>query len=383
MSEIKISNVDVSYSDLKTAMIYSANIQKSLDKQLELAKELQKNEKEEQEWYRQGPLKKLAVTVMKKFFNIDLTPKLVEEQDKLRQELRKQQAITKKATATIVDTIKKMEYVEYVHLNKAQTPDANIAEKYGIMFPEEFRKKLIHIYDTDYNKAMALNKTPVKTTKEWEMETNNATTQKQKDDVLTFARSLQIKVETRERDEKDGKYTQEFSTQINDETISGDLYNPNDTLKLQRALLTVARDVDIMLNNQYKDLIPQIETLREKAIEAGGLIQISQEGVLSLSYIDENGDERVPYSVNLSEEKDVFFEECMTNIENIEHEMHRDEYENDDPVTLRFESDTPNIATDLDVFEHEDYASDIEDDPLDVSQDYLYDMDDYDMDMDM
>jgi hypothetical protein len=131
-----------------------------------------------------------------------------------------------------------------------------------------------------------------------------------------------------------------------------------------------------MLNRDFKDILPKIKELEEHAKDAGCFLQISKDGVLSLSYFDEMGDEHVPYSISLEGNESVFFEECLANIGIREQEIEEGLSGNSYNI-LEYEDVSPasNLEENLDQW---DYGQNDEGNGF-IDQDMFYDMAD-DMD---
>ena len=312
----KVQNVELSYNDIFHAIQSSEKIQKSLDRQLELQKEIEKYRDAQSAHRIRNPFLRLVNEFLKNTLGIDLSPTPAIPED-LKKEFNEQKKMFDTAARDVLNTIRKMEYVRMVQLGISQTDAKNLVKKYRISEPEKFKELILGEYETDYRKAMKFNETPVKykDMNEWNIEEKNLRKTAVRDDCLRLAHKLQLNIVTSDRTlDSEGNYHQNFVYDANDTHIEGDLYSPEDTNKLREELDDVSHTVDRMLNKDFKDILPKIKELEEHAKDAGCFLQISKDGVLSLSYFDEMGDEHVPYSVSLEDNESVFFEECLANI---------------------------------------------------------------------
>jgi len=309
---------------------------------------------------------------------IDLSPAPAIPED-LKKEFNEQKKMFDTAARDVLNTIRKMEYVRMVQLGISQTDAKDLIKKYRISEPEKFKELILGEYDGNYREAMKFNETPVKykDMNEWNIEEKNLRKTAVRDDGLRLAHKLQLNIVTSDRTlDSEGNYHQNFVYDVNETHIEGDLYSPEDTNKLREELDDVSHTVDRMLNREFKDILPKIKELEEHAKDAGCFLQISKDGVLSLSYFDEMGDEHVPYSVSLDGNESVFFEECLANIGIREQEIEKSLNDNDYNV-LEYEDISPasNLEENLDQWD----SGQSDGDNRFIDPDMLYDMSD-DMD---
>ena len=347
----KVQNVELSYNDIFHAIQSSEKIQKSLDRQLELQKEIEKYRDAQSAHRIRNPFLRLVNEFLKNTLGIDLSPAPAIPED-LKKEFNEQKKMFDTAARDVLNTIRKMEYVRMVQLGISQTDAKDLIKKYRISEPEKFKELILGEYDGNYREAMKFNETPVKykDMNEWNIEEKNLRKTAVRDDCLRLAHKLQLNIVTSDRTlDSEGNYHQNFVYDANDTHIEGDLYSPEDTNKLREELDDVSHTVDRMLNKDFKDILPKIKELEEHAKDAGCFLQISKDGVLSLSYFDEMGDEHVPYSVSLEDNESVFFEECLANIGIREQEIEKSLNDNDYNV-LEYEDISPasNLEENLD-----------------------------------
>ena len=374
----KVQNVELSYNDIFHAIQSSEKIQKSLDRQLELQKEIEKYRDAQSAHRIRNPFLRLVNEFLKNTLGIDLSPAPAIPED-LKKEFNEQKKMFDTAARDVLNTIRKMEYVRMVQLGISQTDAKNLVKKYRISEPEKFKELILGEYETDYREAMKNNETPIKYTnlREWEIEEKNLRKTTVRDDCMRLAHKLQLNLVTSDRTlDSEGNYHQNFVYDVNETHIEGDLYSPEDTNKLREELDDVSHTVDRMLNKDFKDILPKIKELEEHAKDAGCFLQISKDGVLSLSYFDEMGDEHVPYSVSLDGNESVFFEECLANIGIREQEIEKSLNDNDYNV-LEYEDISPasNLEENLDQWD----SGQSDGDNRFIDPDMLYDIAD-DMD---
>ncbi len=368
----KVQNVDLSYKDILSAIESSKQIQESLEKQIELGKEAQKYEIMRRNPISRNPFIRIFQFVMRDVLGIELNPPKTMPED-LQKEIAEQKKTFDIATKNVLSTIQKMEYVRAVQLGMEQTKSVDLTEKYQISDPERFKEILMNEYDNGYRQAMEYNDTPIKSLEEGERDVQNGSKTKLRNEVLQKAYSMQIKIDTGTTIyDADGNYHQKFAADINGKPLEGDLYSQKDIISLKSELDVVSRQIDSLLNTEYKDLLPQIRDLQESARGAGCFLQISQDGILSLSYFEKEGTEHTPYSVSLSDNEISFYKECMENIENRQYELEKEfEEENKGINILTYEDSFP--VTDLnekfDAWDNE-Y---MEDEQSFIDEDMLYD----------
>ena len=374
----KVHNVELSYSDIFHAIQSSEKIQTSLDRQLEIQKEIEKYRDAQSAQRIRNPILRLMNEFLKNTLGIDLSPAPAIPED-LQKKFNEQKEMFDTASRDVLNTIRKMEYVRMVQLGISQTDAKDLIEKYRISEPEKFKELILGEYDGNYREAMRFNETPVKykDMNEWNIEEKNLRKTAVRDDCLRLAHKLQLNIVTSDRTlDSEGNYHQNFVYVVDETHIEGDLYSPEDTNKLREELDDVSHTVDRMLNREFKDILPNIKELEEHAKDAGCFLQISKDGVLSLSYFDEMGDEHVPYSISLEGNESVFFEECLANIGIREQEIEKSLNDNDYNV-LEYEDVSPasNLEENLDQW---DYGQNDEGNRF-IDQDMFYDMAD-DMD---
>lgn len=344
----RVQNVDLSYNDILHAVESSEKIQASLEKRIELEKEAEKYRKAQAAHTIRNPILRLINEFLKKYLHIDLSP-APKVPDDLMKQIAEQKKIFDNATKDVLNTIQKMEYVRMVQLGLEQTSAENLMEKYQISDTEKFKETILNEYDTHYRTAMEINETPLqnKDIDEWQLEEQNRRKTQVRDDLLQQAHRLQLNINTGERThDADGNFHQKFVINANGAKLEGDLYSPEDMKNLRSELDNISISVDRLLNTEFKEHISEIKELQERAEEVGCFIQVSQDGVLSLSYFDDMGNEHVPYSVTLEGNETEFFKECMENIEIREQEL-AEEHSVENVNVLNYEESFP-ISSDLD-----------------------------------
>ncbi len=344
----RVQNVDLSYNDILHAVESSEKIQASLEKRIELEKEAEKYRQAQATHAIRNPILRMINEFLKKYLHIDLSP-APKVPDDLMKQIAEQKKIFDNSSKDILNTIQKMEYVRMVQLGIRQTAPENLMEKYQISDPEKFKEMILNEYDTNYRKAMEINETPVqnKDIDEWQMAEKNKRKTQVRDELLQQAHKLQLNIHTEERThDADGNFHQKFSINTDGKQLEGDLYSPEDMKTLRNEIFNISMSVDRLLNTEFKEYLSEIKELQERAEQAGCFIQVSQDGILSLSYFDDMGNEHVPYSVALEGNETVFFTECMENIEIREQEL-AEEQSVDNVNVLNFEESFP-ISSDLD-----------------------------------
>ncbi len=153
---IKVNNVKVTQEDIDLAVEASKSIKDSLETQISLGLEIDDYKKKMLESRSGNPSFRIFRDIVKGIFGIEIFPE-PKVPENLQKDLFEQKQRFDKALHSVLSTIKKMEYVEYVQLGKPQTNPMDIAKKYEINDPVKFGEIISNEYETSYRKAMDIN----------------------------------------------------------------------------------------------------------------------------------------------------------------------------------------------------------------------------------